>query len=51
MQSCWRGPEEGDKDAQRTRAALLRRKVKGAKLVKLGEEKAPGRPHYSLSVL
>lgn len=45
------GPEEGHEDAHRPKAPLLWRTVEGARLVQLGEGKAPGRPHWGLPVL
>jgi len=44
-------PEEDHKDDQRAGAPLLWRQAEGALAVQSGEEKAPGRPHYSLPVL
>lgn len=40
----------GHKDDQRAGMHHLGRKIEGAKFVQSGEENAPGRPHYSLTV-
>mgnify|MGYP001860543221 CR=1 FL=1 len=41
----------GHKDDQRAGALLIRRKVDGAVLIQLREEKVPGRSQYGLLVL
>ena len=44
------GPEEGNEDNQRSGAPLLCRKAEEFGFTYLGEEKAQGRSHCSLSV-
>ena len=45
------GPKETHRDDQRAATPLLWRKAERAGVVQLGEEDAPGRPHWGLSVL
>jgi len=50
MWSFWKGPEEDHEDEQRDGTPLLQGQAEGAGLVRPGEEKAPGRPYYSLPI-
>lgn len=44
------GPQEGQKSNQRAATPSLMGKAEGIQALQPGEEKAPGRPHCSLSV-